>query len=255
MGNGGFASRSVRGKIEASSRHLRSCAPRFVVYLHLTMIRRLGFGLLWIAVLVYAFNFAPPESPDTPDLILRMSTGEWDGINPAILALFNLMGVFPFAYAAMLFADGRGQKVGAWVFVAASFGVGAFALLPYLAIRDRNPQLQGEKNAVLKFWDSRILGALLAAAAIVLLVFGVTQGDWSDFAQQWQTVRFIHVMSLDFLLLCALVPAVLRDDMARRGLESSTVFWAVSLVPLLGLLAYLSLRPPLPESAAEYATQ
>jgi uncharacterized membrane protein len=33
------------------------------------------------------------------------------------------------------------------------------------------------------------------------------------------------------------------------GLRDSRIFWAVTLVPLLGALAYLCLRPPLPESS------
>jgi len=46
----------------------------------------------------------------------------------------------------------------------------------------------------------------------------------------------------------------LGDDMARRGLSDDRIFWAVSLVPLLGPLVYLCLRPPLPESATETPT-
>jgi len=86
------------------------------------------------------------------------------------------------------------------------------------------------------------------------LSFGLFKGDWADFAQQWQTNRFIHVMSLDFCLLCLLFPALLGDDMARRGWKNSQVFWAVALVPLVGPLLYLCLRPSLPDSGDEVAT-
>ncbi|MCT7957688.1 hypothetical protein [Laspinema palackyanum] len=44
------------------------------------------------------------------------------------------------------------------------------------------------------------------------------------------------------------MPILLGDDMARRGGHDSRVFWAVAIVPLLGPLVYLSLRPPLPET-------
>jgi bacteriorhodopsin len=86
--------------------------------------------------------------------------------------------------------------------------------------------------------------------AIALLTYGLTAGDWSNFIQQWQSDRFIHVMSLDFCMLCLLFPALIGDDMARRGLQDKRIFWAVALVPLLGAIAYLTLRPPL-ESAPE----
>ncbi|GAB4241406.1 MAG: hypothetical protein Kow00121_67530 [Elainellaceae cyanobacterium] len=214
------------------------------------MIRRIAFWSLWAWFVGHAFLFAPPNHPDTLTQIQNLSTGQWQGINPLVVALFNIMGVLPLLYGCFLFSDGKMQKVRAWPFAAASFAVGAFALLPYLALRHPNPTFIGEKNGWLKLWDSRWLGVLIASGAIVLLGYGITQGDWSNFAYQWQTSRFIHVMSLDFCLLCLLLPALLGDDMKRRGLDNIRLFWAVALIPLLGPLAYVVLRPPLPESNA-----
>nr|CAD5979289.1 hypothetical protein NO713_04505 [Planktothrix pseudagardhii] len=54
-------------------------------------------------------------------------------------------------------------------------------------------------------------------------------------------------MSLDFCLLSLLFPALLGDDMARRGMKNSAIFWGVSLVPLFGPLFYLITRIPLNE--------
>lgn len=208
-------------------------------------MRRLLFGGLWLAFVGYAFFLAPPNQPDTFDLIQRLSTGQWQGINPLVIALFNIMGIWPMIYGCLLFLDGHGQKLRAWPFAALSFGVGAFALLPYLALRQPNPQFTGTKTPALKFWDSRWTGIALALGALLLLVYGLTQGDWADFAAQWRSDRFIHVMSLDFCLLCLLFPSLLGDDMARHGLRDSRLFWAISLVPLLGPIAYLVLRPPI----------
>ncbi|MGB3691716.1 MAG: DUF2834 domain-containing protein [Spirulinaceae cyanobacterium] len=208
-------------------------------------MKKIGFGLLWLGFVIYAFIFAPPQQADTFELITKLSTGEWDRINPLIIALFNLMGIWPLIYGCILFIDGRGQKIPAWPFVTASFGVGAFAILPYLALRQANPQFPGEKNWFLQLQDSRWLGLGLTLAAATLLIYGLSQGDWSDFLQQWQTSRFINVMSLDFCLLGLVLPALLKDDLARRGIESNWIFWAVSLLPLIGALAYLCLRPPL----------
>jgi hypothetical protein len=131
-----------------------------------------------------------------------------------------------------------------WPFVAGSFGVGAFALLPYLALRHPNSGFTGSKTAVIKLLDSRWTGVVLALGTIALVSYGAIAGDWSDFVAQWQTSRFIHVMSLDFCLLCLLFPTVLGDDMARRGLQNPRIFWAASL-PLVGPVIYLALRPPL----------
>lgn len=211
------------------------------------MSRKTGFWLLWIGLVTYAFVFAPPDQPDTIELIKNLSTGKWDGINPIIVSLFNLMGVWPLIYSAVTFIDGRQQKIPAWLFSTASFGVGAFALLPYLALREPNQEFIGSKNLFLKILDSRWLGIALTIGSLFLLSYGLFNGNWEDFIQQWQTSRFIHVMSLDFCLLCLLFPALLGDDMAKRGLKNSSLFWLV-ILPLIGPLLYLCLRPPLIES-------
>jgi hypothetical protein len=132
--------------------------------------------------------------------------------------------------------------------------VGAFALLPYLALRQPNQEFTGSKGIFLKILDSRWLGVALTLGTLGLLAFGLLKGDWSDFIQQWQTNRFIHVMSLDFCLLCLLFPALLGDDMARRGLKNSPWFWGVALVPLAGPLLYLCLRPPVSNPEQEVAS-
>lgn len=211
------------------------------------MVRTIGFLLLWVGFASYAFVLAPPDQPDTLELIKNLSTGQVEGINPLIIALFNIMGLWPLIYCCVLFLDGRGQKLPAWLFATASFGVGAFALLPYLALRQPNPSFEGQKNWFLKIFDSRYLGAILATGAIGLVSYGLTEGNWSDFVQQWQTSRFIHVMSLDFCLLCLVFPALLKDDMARRGLTDARLFWAIALLPLFGPVFYLILRPPVQE--------
>ncbi|MCG6134842.1 MAG: DUF2834 domain-containing protein [Nostoc sp. LLA-1] len=214
------------------------------------MLRKITFGVLWLGFITYAFIFAPPDQPNTFELIQNLSMGQWQGINPLVIALFNVMGIWPLIYSAVLFIDGRSQKILAWPFATAAFAVGAFALLPYLILRNPNQEFVGQKNLLLKFLDSRITGIVLTIAAAILVAYGL-QGDWGDFVQQWQTSRFIHVMSLDFCLLCLLFPSLLGDDMARRGWKNQPVFWLTSLIPLFGPLIYLCLRPPLSPAKVE----
>ncbi len=104
------------------------------------------------------------------------------------------------------------------------------------------------KNLAAKAPGFPLVWPFLALGAVGLLGYGISQGNWTDFVQQWRTDRFIHVMTLDFCLLCLLFPALLGDDLARRGIKDSRIFWAVSLIPLLGAVTYLALRPPLKES-------
>ncbi len=209
------------------------------------MQRKIIFGLIWVSFIGYAFFFSPNASPDTLDLIINLSAGNWQEINPWVVSLFNLMGILPATYACLLFFDGRNQKLSAWIFVVGSFGLGAFALLPYLALRESNTVWDGDKNLLLKILESPITGLILTFGAITLLGLGIIYGDWGDFILQWQTNQFIHIMSLDFCLLSLLFPTLVKDDSIRRGIKNPEIFWVMSFIPLFGTLIYLCLRSPL----------
>ncbi len=206
------------------------------------MKNKLIFGLIWLIFTIYAFVIAPNNDTNTLDLIINLSSGNLQGINPIIVALFNLMGILPIIYTCFLLFDGRSQKIPAWVFVAGSFGFGAFAILPYLALRQPSTVWLGEKNTLLKILESPITGILITVGAILLLFWGITNGDWGDFIEQWHSSKFIHVMSLDFCLLCLLLPVIVQDDLARRNIDNPMIFWSIYLIPLFGTLAYLCSR-------------
>ncbi|MEM9275806.1 MAG: DUF2834 domain-containing protein [Cyanobacteria bacterium P01_F01_bin.143] len=209
------------------------------------MPRKIFFSLIWVGFLGYAFLIAPAATPDTLDLIIDLSAGNWSEINPLVVSLFNLMGILPATYACLLLFDGRRQKIPAWIFVIGSFGLGAFALLPYLTLREPNTVWDGEKNRLLKILESPIIGIALMLGAISLIGSGIIYGDWGDFVLQWQNSQFIHVMSLDFCLLSLLFPTLVKDDSIRRGIKNPEMFWLISFIPLFGALLYLCLRSPL----------
>ena len=212
------------------------------------MLTKIILGLLWLGFGLYAFLLAPPDQPDTINLIINLSTGKWQDINPLIIALFNLMGVWPLIYTSLLIIDGRDQKIIAWPFAFASFAVGAFPILPYLTLRQPNSNFTGKKNLVIKLLDSPWLGVIALITAAILIAYGLINGNWFDFWYQWQTSRFIHVMSLDFCLLTLLCPILLQDDLTRRGLKNPFLLPVISLLPLIGPAIYLIIRPRLGEN-------
>ena len=224
-------------------------------------IRQVFLLLMWIGAIVYATAFAPPTQPDTLDVIQSLVLGRWSEINPLIVALFNVMGLWPVIYAAVALVDGRSAKeegrspsLPAWPFVVLSFGLGAFALLPYLALRQpqRHPQAQASDSAATltldgwaKWMESRWIGPFTLLVGGGFMVFGLLTGSWSEFVAEWQTNRFIHIMSLDFCALSVLFPLLLGDDMKRRGIESWWWIKVVAIAPLIGPAVYLAVRPSL----------
>lgn len=216
------------------------------------MGRKIALWSLWAGFIAYVLLLAPPLNlQETLTLLKKLLTGQWADINPIILSLFALIGVWLQIYSCVLFFDGRMQKIPFWPFALASVGTGVIGLIPYLALREANQEFSGRKDAFLKLLDSRSTGVILALFTVGLLAFGLLAGDWGDFIQQFQDARFINGMSLAFCLFCLLFPTVLGDDMARRGfLSNSQLFWVVALVPLLGPLGYLCWRPRLRESAS-----
>ena len=204
------------------------------------MPRRIFYLAIWIVFVIYALVFTPPNQPNTLDLIRNLSTGNWADINPFIISLFNGMGLWPMAYAALLFRDGQRQSFPAWPFVVASFFIGAFAILPYLAFRTSpSPAKTLENLHPIKFWESRWLGYALSLGFLILLSYCLSQGSWESFSADWASDRFIHVMSLDFCMLSVLIPALTVDDRDLRTI--STPLW-LDFIPVVGVLIYLSTR-------------
>jgi hypothetical protein len=215
------------------------------------MSRKVVLWLVWVGFIAYILFLAPPVQADTLTLLKNLLTGQWTKINPVILSLFSLVGIWLQIYSCLMFFDGRMQKIPTWLFLLAAVGSGVIGLIPYLALREPNQSFSGKKDALLKLEDSRWTGVILSLSTIVLLAYGLLAGDWAGFIQQFQTSRFINGMTIAFCIFCLLFPAILGDDMARRGVTNSQAFWAVALIPLIGPLAYLCSRPPVSESMAK----
>jgi hypothetical protein len=215
------------------------------------MLRRLLFGSIWLALVTYAIVVSSSKNSFSEDfdLIINLSLGHLEGINPIITAIFYIMGVFPVVYAAFLLFDDTTAKISPYPFAIASIGVGAFALLPYLALRQPHTTENIEKNWLLKILDSRLLAIISSLTIIILVTWGIINGNWSDFAIKWQNSRFVEIMSLDFCTLSCLLPAVLPNDLERRGIKSKKFFWLATLIPVLGTLIYWCSRPSLQDSS------
>ena len=218
------------------------------------MVRKIVFGSAWLALVVYSVIFTVEKVKSSSfdafqqdlDLIIKMSVLEWDGINPVIIAIFFIMGIFPLVYGAFILFDSKEQRVSPVPFFATSFGLGAFALLPYFALRQPDTKWDKQKSWLLKVFDSRMMAIICSVSILAFIVWGIINGDWTDYIAQWHSSQFVHVMTIDFCILSILVPtAILKDDMERRGVENKKLFWVISSVPIFGSLIYWCVRPQL----------
>ena len=220
--------------------------------------RKIIFGLIWLSLVsysvissIYGFrtgSFAPVEQDFNE--IIKMSMVEWEGINPIEIAIFYIMGIFPLVYGAFMLFDSKESQISPYPFFIASFGLGAFALLPYFVLRHSHTTPKKKESILLKTLDSPLTAIVCSISIVVLVIWGVVNGDWSSYLDQWQHSQFIRVMSLDFCTLSLLLPAaILKDDMHRRGIKNSKLFWLIASIPLFGSLAYWCFRPQLDKLA------
>lgn len=207
-------------------------------------VRRLLLSLLLAAFVFYAAKLAPPDSGHEPSF-LDLAMGRGAARNSAVFAVFNLLGVIPLMYWALMIPDGRGQRVWAWPFALGMMAFGGFALLPYLIVRRPNPMpAPGGPNALVRWFGGRPFGVFVAISLAALAVYGLALGDGLDYLRLFRTSNFVHVMTLDFVLLSLLFPLLLTDDFARRGLsDDAPLARFARAVPLLGPAVYLAARP------------
>lgn len=98
----------------------------------------------------------------------------------------------------------------------------------------------------MKALESPVTPALLlvAAAYQLYMVVSATGAEWDAFGHLLDESRFVHVTSLDFLTLSALMPFWMNNDAAARGWDKRESYVPfLSLVPVFGPLVYLLLRP------------
>jgi hypothetical protein len=168
-----------------------------VAYLRLHRGTRVFVMAVWAALFVQAVFFAPP-SEDTGALMLRMFL--FQGPDPWLDATFNLMGLWPLLYARILMrGTGRAilPKLPPWIGMA----IGAFIILPAVALRRFGAAPDDDPTWVRRFCESDWLGNTLAAIGFLLLLYGGWFGDLAVLREWFWKDGFVHTYLLDFSAL------------------------------------------------------
>jgi hypothetical protein len=149
------------------------------------------------------------------------------------------------------------MQIPLWPFLTTSLFVGVFGLFPYLCLWQPSleqtvappslEELKSGKGALLqRAFESRWFAACLTLSAAFLVGNAATAGvpAWNAYFHLFDESRFVHVMSIDFCSLCALLPFFMWWDADQRQWE-----WRdggvpiLAALPLFGPLVYLLVRP------------
>ena len=188
-------------------------------------MHRAAYLTIWLVLLAEAFLLAPPQRPDQTEWVLRLLSGDWAGEEPSVVALFQLMGVWPMAMFALLSPRLRRAPAPLWPFVLGAMALGAFVLLPGLI-------LGGTAQPVARWqrWlGGRAAAGVLLLAAGALMGWALLAGDPAAFAKAWRAEQFVHVMTHDFVALWLTSVVAAHEQREAR--------WRWAALPLLGPLA------------------
>lgn len=211
---------------------------------------KLAFALVWLGLVGYAALLAPPPDPALERTLWHGAwSGRFAGVDPAIVAVFSLLGVIPALSLVLLLRDGLRQRLPGWPFAVAMFALGAFALLPYLVLRSPAPAPARPPGRLTRLLSSRPVGWILLATALALTVYGCVAGHAEAYRRAFGHSALVNVMTFDFAicsaLLVVLVSEARRLDPPWREPPLAAALWRL---PLLGPALWNALvvrQPPL----------
>ncbi|WP_462331066.1 hypothetical protein [Thiohalocapsa halophila] len=197
---------------------------------------------LWLALVGYWLWLSPPPPADFLGEVTALAVADTGRVDPIAIAVFNLLGLLPTAFLAILLFDpGRpASPVSPWPFAIGAYFLGGIILLPYLVLRNTRAPLKTTPGGFVRAIGSRVAGWIMFGIALGLVGFGLIAGSPAAYAQQLASSQFIAVMSADLLALTAALHLAAGTDRRRRGLGPAAGW---QHVPLFGPLLYLATRP------------
>lgn len=185
------------------------------------------YAFMWIFLILEGIFFAPAQI-DT-ERLWNMVVGQYEGINPALVSLFMMMGLHPLLCAAYLWE--YKSKPSYIPFCVGSFFLGCFVLLPFLFFRS----IQHRQASL---WSSNRISCIAIAIGFILCLIYGSFGDISLLYQTFLEDNFVHIMSFDFLVF-VVVASLLSFEDGRRYNKPGGI---LTLLPLLGPLLWLCIR-------------
>ncbi|MFX1249814.1 MAG: hypothetical protein ACFFBQ_20680, partial [Promethearchaeota archaeon] len=92
-----------------------------------TKLKLLVFFFLLAGFVVIIVTFQLPSEEEIT-LINNLIFLQYTTLEPLLIIVFYLMGIWPAVQASLLYGDGREKRIPVWPFILASFFAGAYAL-------------------------------------------------------------------------------------------------------------------------------
>lgn len=172
------------------------------------------FVLVFILLTAYAV-FAAPGSGDAEPTFAQLITGQFEGVDPLIIAVFSMLGIYPVLFAILLIPKDK-YWLPAWPFVLLSFGLGAFSILPYMALRGKKKRETPRGPAALsKGLTHPMLLILMLLISVPVYLVGIA-GSLSAYGEAFMVSNLVSVMTIDFFVVIWLTYYIFKHEWQLR---------------------------------------
>lgn len=224
-------------------------------------------ALTWLALVTWAFLFAPGELASASDnalinILIEQPSPRPDNVNEIWFAVWNFFVIVPATVGALAAPTSRlGQRLPATPFLWGASFFGFFSLGPYFATRtDRSSDVVTKEDlgwATRNILENRLFGVALAAIALSIPFSSdivVPDFNWGQKIAEYQALfassRFVAVASIDIILMSIVNSVLITEDCKLRGWDDKAIPFGVGslLLPGIGPALYLAARPSLPSN-------
>ena len=174
--------------------------------------------------------------PDWWPWVVDLMMGRFEDTNPIIVAHFYCMGLWPILLLIQLRQQWFSKPIPALPFALGAFGLGAFALLPWMVLRAAS-QVESKPPSANRI--ERGLALVIGLLGLVFLGVGFALGDLSSWVQTVTQDNFVWTMSADFVVLWGMSIGFAREQ--ESGESPSR--WTRTLIPLIGTAWWCLTRP------------
>ncbi len=161
-------------------------------------------------------------------VMMKLISGQFATVEPLVVMIFSCLGLFPLLFASLIMPNDS-FKLPGWPFSLLSFGLGAFALLPYFVLKGEKSTKSRGFSLLNKWLTSPTFLLSLLTITLILYLYGFAAGSFSGYIEAFKHSELVSVMTVDFFVLTWLTYILFRGHRYRF----------ICVLPILGPLVLL----------------